>query len=100
LVSMESESYARAISPELTQIISALEKIGCKVYTLEASDLASEANAPTSLNMVILGAYAALSSLITVDSLRKALHEALSKRFLEANTGAFDKGYYAMKKLL
>jgi Pyruvate/2-oxoacid:ferredoxin oxidoreductase gamma subunit len=100
LVSMESESYARAISPELTQIISALEKIGCKVYTLEASDLASEANAPTSLNMVILGAYAALCSLITVDSIRKALHEALSKRFLEANTGAFDKGYYVMKKLL
>ena len=89
-----------AIYPELAQIISALEKIGCRVYPLEANDLASEANAPTSLNMVILGAYAALGSLITVDSLRKALSEALSKRFLEANTRAFDKGYYAMKKLL
>jgi len=89
-----------AIYPELTQIISALEKIGCKVYTLEAGDLASEANAPTSLNIVILGAYAALGNLITVDSLRKALSEALSKRFLEANTRAFDRGYYAMKKLL
>jgi indolepyruvate ferredoxin oxidoreductase beta subunit len=88
-----------AIYPELTQIISALEKIGCKVYALEARDLASEANAPTSLNIVILGAYAALSGLITADSLRKALRETLSKKFLEANTRAFDKGYYAMKKL-
>jgi len=50
--------------------------------------------------MVILGAYAALSSLITVDSLRKALCQAFSKRFLEANTRAFDKGYYANKKSL
>ncbi|MCX6656300.1 MAG: indolepyruvate oxidoreductase subunit beta [Candidatus Bathyarchaeota archaeon] len=89
-----------AIYPELTQIILALEKIGCKVYTLEARGLASEANAPASLNIVILGAYAALSGLITVDSMRKALYEALSKRFLEANMRAFDKGYYAMKKLL
>ena len=89
-----------AVYPELTQIISTLEKIGCKVYTLEARNLASEANATTSLNIVILGAYAAFNSLITADSLRKALSEDLSKRFLEANTRAFDKGYYAMKKLL
>jgi indolepyruvate ferredoxin oxidoreductase beta subunit len=89
-----------SIYPELTQIISALEKIGCEVYPLEARDLASEANAPTSLNIVMLGAYAALSNLITADSLREALSEVLSKRFLEANERAFDKGYYAMKKLL
>jgi Pyruvate/2-oxoacid:ferredoxin oxidoreductase gamma subunit len=50
--------------------------------------------------MVIFGAYAALSSLITVDSLRKALCETFSKSLLEANTRASDKGYNAIKKLL
>ena len=87
--------------PELPKIMSALKRIGCKVYTLDAKLLAIEADAPTSLNIVILGAYAALNNgVLTTESMRKALGEALSIRFLEANTRAFNKGYRAMKKLL
>ncbi len=86
--------------PPLTGITSALEKIGCTVYTLDARRLADGAAAPTSLNIVVLGAYAALPGVITPDSLKWALGEALSKRFLEANLRAFEAGYAEMKKKL
>lgn len=87
--------------PELLKITSALKKIGCKAYTLDAMALAIDAKAPNSLNIVILGAYAALEKgVLTTESLRSALSEALSKRFLDANIRAFDKGYDAMKELV
>ncbi len=83
--------------PSLTSITSALEKIGCTVYTVDARRIADGANAPTSLNIVILGAYAALSDVLNPESLRWALGEALSKRFLDANLRAFDAGYAETK---
>jgi indolepyruvate ferredoxin oxidoreductase beta subunit len=86
--------------PGLPSIISALEKIGCRVYTLDAKSLAIDADAPTSINIVILGAYAALVSVLTAESLQRALGEALSRRFLDANTRAFNKGYAEMKKMI
>ncbi len=85
--------------PELPKIVSALERIGCKTYTLDARALAIDAKAPTCLNIVILGAYAALNEgVLTTESLRRALSGALSSRFLNANKRAFNKGYDAMKK--
>jgi indolepyruvate ferredoxin oxidoreductase beta subunit len=87
--------------PELPKIISALEKVGCKVYAFDAMALTIDAGAPTSLNIVVLGAYAALNEgILTNESLRKAIGEALSKRFLDANIRAFEKGYMAMNKLM
>lgn len=86
--------------PPLQSITSALERLGCTVYTLEAWRIADGIAAPTSLNIVILGAYAALSGVITPDSLKWALGEALSKRFLEVNLRAFEAGYSEMKKKL
>lgn len=86
--------------PELPQIVSALEKIGCRVYSLDARGLALEADAPASVNMVTLGAYAALGGVLNPDSLRRSLGEALSRRFLEANTRAFERGYVELKKII
>lgn len=86
--------------PELSAITEALNRISCKVYTLQAAELAREANAPTSLNMVVLGAYDALNeNVLETKSIRAALHEALPNRFIAPNTRAFDKGYEAMKAL-
>jgi indolepyruvate ferredoxin oxidoreductase, beta subunit len=87
--------------PELQKITSALNRIGCKTYAIDAAALAIDAEAPTSLNVVILGAYAALdTAVLNPDSLKWALGEALSKKSLDANIRAFDKGYEAMKKLM
>jgi len=85
--------------PELSTVVVALEKIGCKVYTLDAAAIALGADAAGSLNMVVLGAYAVIDGgVLTPESLRTALGEALPKRFLEANTRAFDAGYDAIRK--
>ena len=90
-----------ATYPELPQLTSALERIGCKVYRVDAHGLALEADAPASLNIVILGAYAALGEgILSRESLKKAMGESLSKKFLEANNRAFEKGYEAMKKMI
>ena len=84
--------------PPLQSITSALEKIGCTVYTIDAKRIADEVEAPTSLNVVVLGAYSAMSSVLSAESLRWALGEALNKRFLDANLRAFNAGYAEMKK--
>ena len=90
-----------ATYPELPKLTSALERIGCRVYRVDARRLALEADAPASLNIVILGAYASLGEgVLSTESLRKAMGGSLSKRFLEANNKAFDKGYEAMDKKL
>jgi Pyruvate/2-oxoacid:ferredoxin oxidoreductase gamma subunit len=78
--------------------MSALEKIGCAVHAIDARRIADEADAPTSLNIVVLGAYAALSDVLSTESLRWSLGEALSKKYLDANLRAFDAGYAAIKK--
>lgn len=84
--------------PPLQVITSALEKIGCTVYTIDAKRIAEEVEAPTSLNVVVLGAYAAMTNVLSVESLRWALDEALNKRFLDANLRAFNAGYAEMRK--
>jgi indolepyruvate ferredoxin oxidoreductase beta subunit len=84
--------------PQLPSITSSLEKIGCTVYAIDAKRIADEVEAPTSLNVVVLGAYAAMSSVLSVESIRWALGEALNKRYLEANLRAFDAGYAEMIK--
>jgi indolepyruvate ferredoxin oxidoreductase beta subunit len=90
-----------ATYPDLPKISSALERIGCMVYRIEARELALGTDAPSSMNIVILGAYAALGEgVLTTESLRNAIGESLSKRFLEANIRAFEKGYEAMEKIL
>jgi indolepyruvate ferredoxin oxidoreductase beta subunit len=84
--------------PPLQGITSALERIGCTIYTIDAKRIAEEVEAPTSLNVVVLGAYAASSNVLSLESLRWALGESLNKRYLEANLRAFDAGIAEMKK--
>jgi indolepyruvate ferredoxin oxidoreductase beta subunit len=87
--------------PELDRIRDALERIGCRVYALDARELALKAEAVASLNVVVLGAYAALEEgVISTASMRRALGETLPRRFLEQNTKAFDLGYMEMQRFL
>ncbi|MCJ7573756.1 indolepyruvate oxidoreductase subunit beta [Candidatus Bathyarchaeota archaeon] len=95
-VMLKEETY-----PELGMITAALGRIGCRVHALDARELAIGAEAPASLNVVVLGAYAALEEgVIGTESIRRALGEALPRRFLEQNTKAFDLGYAKMRHLL
>lgn len=95
-VMLKEETY-----PELGMITAALGRIGCRVHALDARELAMRAEAPASLNVVVLGAYAALEEgVIGTESMRRALGEALPRRLLEQNTRAFDLGHEEMKRQL
>lgn len=95
-VMLKEETY-----PELDVITAALGRIECRVHVLDARELAMRAESPASLNVVVLGAYAALEEVvISTESMRRALGEALPRRFLEQNTRAFDVGYAEMRRLL
>ena len=95
-VMLKEETY-----PELDVITAALGGIGCRVHALDARELAVRAEAPASLNVVVLGAYAALEEgVIGTESMRRALGEALPRGFLEQNKRAFDLGYTEMQRLL
>ena len=96
LVMLKEETY-----PELDVITAALGRIECRVHVLDARELAMRAESPASLNVVVLGAYAALEEVvISTESMRRALGEALPRRFLEQNTRAFDLGYEEMRRQL
>lgn len=95
-VMLKEETY-----PELDVITAALGRIECRVHVLDARELAMRAESPASLNVVVLGAYAALEEVvISTESMRRALGEALPRRFLEQNTRAFDLGYEEMRRQL
>lgn len=83
--------------PSLQQVTEALKKIGCRCHAIDARRLADEADASSSQNIVILGAYAALGGSLRPEALRSALGEALHRRFLEANLRAFETGYAALR---
>jgi indolepyruvate ferredoxin oxidoreductase beta subunit len=87
--------------PEAEEIIGVLERIAGVVYPIDATGLASEAGSPRSMNMVILGAYAALEEpVLSVGSLEDAMAASLPPRFLEMNKRAFDLGLEAMRGLI
>jgi indolepyruvate ferredoxin oxidoreductase beta subunit len=86
--------------PEAEEVLGVLERIVGVVYPIDATGLASEVGSTRSMNMVVLGAYAALEDpVLSQSSLEKAMVASLPPRFLEMNKRAFDLGYEAMRGL-
>ena len=87
--------------PEAEEVIGVLKRIAGVVYPIDATGLASEAGSTRSMNMVVLGAYAALEeSVLSPTSLEEAMVASLPPRFLEQNKKAFYLGSEAMRKLI
>ena len=87
--------------PEAEEVIGVLKRIAGVVYPIDATGLASEAGSTRSMNMVVLGAYAALEeSVLSPTSLEEAMVASLPPRFLEQNKRAFYLGSEAMRKLI
>jgi len=83
---------------DLDTVISALRRISPEVYTLDAKRIAESVGASGSLNIVVLGAYAALGDTILSEaSIKSALAESTPKRFLEQNTRAYEDGFREMR---
>ena len=90
-----------ATYPRIEEIVQMLMKIGGKIYALDATELAKEAGAPESLNIVILGSFMALGErVLGLEAVRDALFRNMQGRNLEGNLRAFEMGMYKMRELI
>ena len=75
-------------------------KSGQKLYSVPATRLAEELGKRMVLNIVMVGFFAAVTSLINPESVRKAVEDSVPPSFKELNLRAFDKGYeYGRERL-
>jgi len=101
LVVMSQEAYSKFV-PELkpggTLIIEQdLVRVadlpaGTKVFGCPATRLAEELGKKMVLNSVMVGFFAAVTSLLSAESLRNAIADSVPASFKQLNQGAFDRG--------
>lgn len=76
-------------------VASTSERADIRVAAIPASDVATELGNVRMANMVLLGAFVALTNLVSLDTVKYQLDEHLSQRqrkWLEPNYTALDKG--------
>lgn len=66
---------------------------GAKVYAIPATRIAEELGRRMVLNIVMVGFFAAVTKLIGVEAMRKAVVESVPKGTTDLNLKAFDRGY-------
>ena len=109
LVVMSQEAYTRFTAElkdggmlivEEDMVHLAELKSGVRVYRVPATRLAEELGKRMVLNVVMVGFFAAISGLLTPESLRKAVADSVPPATRELNLRAFDKGFdYGAGKL-
>jgi 2-oxoglutarate ferredoxin oxidoreductase subunit gamma len=102
LIVMSQEAYSK-FAPELKEggtlvveqdlvKITGMSSAG-KVYSCPATRLAEELGKRMVLNIVMVGFTAAVTKLISKESLRQAVADSVPPHFRELNLKAFDRGY-------
>lgn len=88
--------YYTKLRPELYPAEESIENmIGLKtshLHIISADRLAQDAGSPQAVNMVMLGAFCSINSLLQNDSITWAIQET-NKKFASSNLNAFKKGY-------
>jgi indolepyruvate ferredoxin oxidoreductase beta subunit len=80
--------------PSLESIVEAVERLGGRVLTLDATELALEAGSSRSANVVMLGSLFALGELDTTEeNLLRAMEERWPTRLVEINRKAYQLGH-------
>jgi len=102
LVVMSQEAYTR-FAPELKPggiLITEQELVridqfpaGVRAYGVPATRLAEELGRKVVLNIVMVGFYGAITTLVNADSLRKAVADSVPPAMQKLNLDAFDKGF-------
>ncbi|MBS3781205.1 MAG: indolepyruvate ferredoxin oxidoreductase subunit beta [Candidatus Thermoplasmatota archaeon] len=83
------------------KILPSLEKSTDRLITLKAEELAKEAGASITQNIVMLGALSATEVLpINKDDMMKAVEDKVPERFVEMNLAAFEKGFDKTRELI
>lgn len=77
-----------------------LEVVGsyAKTLVIPARRLASEAGNPRALNMVALGAFYGLQNQLSDTSIKKAISEVISQKWIESSIRAFELGVKYVRK--
>jgi len=70
------------------------------VYEVSATRIAEELGKRIVANVVMIGAFAAITNLLDVDHVKESIKRNVPKAFVELNLTAFEKGYEYGKSLL
>jgi 2-oxoglutarate ferredoxin oxidoreductase subunit gamma len=102
MVLMSQDAYTR-FSPEVAQggtLIVEEELVdtgtvpnGAKVFKIPATRIAEELGKRMVLNIVMVGFFAAVTKLVGVDAMRKAVEDSVPKGTGDLNLKAFNRGY-------
>lgn len=96
------EPLHRKLAPGSVVLVNAslfeaeLERDSLRVFDVEATRIATEAGSALASSLVLIGAYAAVTGLVSVDSLAAAMHEALPpyrRQHAETNERALRAGF-------
>jgi len=71
-----------------------------KSFPIPATRFAEELGNRIFANVVILGFVTAITNIVSVEAMKKAIPESVPERFAEVNLKAFGKGYEYGKKML
>ncbi len=66
---------------------------GCRMYAIPATRIAEDLGNRIAANVVMLGFFTAITDIISVQAVRRALPSSIPSRFLELNEKAFEEGY-------
>lgn len=109
LISMSQEAYEKyepelredgilIIDEDLVRLKPDQRKV--KLYAIPATRFAEELGNRIIANLVMLGFFTAITTVVSPEAMKKALPGLVPGRFLELNMRAFDKGYEYGKDLL
>jgi 2-oxoglutarate ferredoxin oxidoreductase subunit gamma len=73
---------------------------GAKVFKIPATRIAEELGKRMVLNIVMVGFFTAVTKVVSVEAVRKAVEDSVPKGTIELNIQAFERGYAWGKKLV
>ncbi len=108
LVSMSQEAYEKFIDEPIkgsivltdTDLVKPKKiRKDVKMYSIPATRIAEEMGNRIFANVVMLGFFTAMTSVVSLEAMKKALPGSVPDRFLDTNIEALEKGYKHGKKL-
>ena len=109
LVSMSQEAYEKFIGEPVKGSIVLTDtdlvkpktiRKDVKLFSIPATRIAEEMGNRIFANVVMVGFFTAMTNVVSLEAMKKALPGSVPDRFLETNIEALEKGYEHGKKLI
>jgi len=104
LVAMSQEGYAKFIHELKDDGVLIMDSDLVKadtdktIFDIPSTRIAEEIGNRIIANVVMLGFFTAVTNVVSVEAMKKAIPESVPQRFVELNLMAFDKGYHYKKR--